>query len=73
MGRPKVVPLQLTLLDGTIVRVGDKVLARITHKGYRVCHVLEILKGCGVDKAILNTSHAGQVICTRYQMRRYEE
>lgn len=63
--------LRMTLQDGTIVRVGDKV--RATGEGttgLRICTVLEILKGCGVDKAILTAPDPfGTVIRTRYQIK----
>ena len=84
MPAPKVVPLQITLQDGTVVRKGDKVRAIGECGGLRVCVVLEILKGCGVDKAILtagkgwtttNLSAApfGTVIRTRYQIKPYNK
>lgn len=75
---PKIVPLQLTLLDGTVVRVGDTVRAKGEDGHERCCKVLEILKGCGVDKAILTvhptvrqpkSAHFVTVIRTRYQIK----
>jgi hypothetical protein len=66
---------EMTLLDGTVVREGDKVYAIGGGGGRpRVCKVLEILKGCGVDKAILTAPDPfGTVIRTRYQIKRHEK
>jgi hypothetical protein len=67
---PKILPLQLTLQNGTVVRVGDKVRAKGEGTGWRVCTVLEILKGCGIDKAILTAPDPfGTVIRSRYQIK----
>ena len=46
----------MMLLDGTIVRVGDKVRAQGEATGWRVCKVLEILRSGGVDKALLTAN-----------------
>jgi hypothetical protein len=62
----------MALQDGTIVRVGDRVRARGEATGLRVCRVVDILKGCGVDKAILTApTPFGTVIRTRYQIKPY--
>ena len=65
---------EMTLLDGTVVRAGDKVRA-IGGGGrrYRVCTVLEILPGVGVDKALLTAPDPfGTVIRTRYQIKAHK-
>jgi|HubBroStandDraft_2_1064218.scaffolds.fasta_scaffold65465_3 hypothetical protein len=66
---------EMTLLDGTVVREGDKVRAIGGGGGrYRVCTVLEIIKGCGVDKAMLTAPDPfGTVIRTRYQIKRHKK
>lgn len=63
----------ITLLDGTEVHEGDKVRAQGEATGWRVCQVLEILKGCGVDKAVLTApTPFGTVIRSRYQIKAYQ-
>ena len=66
---------EMTLQDGTIVRNGDKVRAiGGGGGGYQVCKVLEVLKGCGVDKAVLTARDPfGTVIRTRYQIRAHKK
>jgi hypothetical protein len=60
----------MTLQDGTIVRDGDTVLAKGEDGRWRACKVLEVLKGCGVDKAIVTApSPFGTVIRTRYGIK----
>ena len=62
----------MTLQDGTVVRDGDKVRARLGEgdDGWRVCTILEVLKDGGVDKAILTAPDLfGTVIRTRYQIK----
>lgn len=67
-------PLEMTLLDGTIVRAGDKVRAKGEATGWRVCRVLEVLKGGGVAKAILTApTPFGTVIRSRYQIKAYRK
>lgn len=62
--------LTLTLTDGTTVLNGDKVRAQGEDGRWRVCRVLEILKGGGVDRAILTAPVPfGTVIRGRYQIR----
>jgi hypothetical protein len=61
---------EMTLQDGTIVRNGDKVRAHGEDNRLRICTVLEVIKGCGVDKAILTApAPFGTVIRTRYQIK----
>jgi len=63
----------MTLLDGTIVRKGDKVRAEGEGTGLRVCTVLEIMKGTGVDKAVLTAPIPfGTVIRSRYQIKKLQ-
>src|ERR1700704_1486354 len=67
----------MTLQDGTPLRVGDKARARGEDGRLRICVVLEILRGGGVDKALLTAgkkytgrvSDFGTVIRTRYQIK----
>ncbi len=58
----------MTLLDGTEVKVGDIVLAKIGRGPWRNCEVLELLKGGGVDRAIL-AGPAGNIIRSRYRIK----
>lgn len=61
----------MTLLDGTIVHKGDKVRAKGEGCGMRVCTVLEVMKGAGVDKAVLTApTPFGTIIRTRYQIKK---
>lgn len=65
---------EMTLQDGTVIRDGDKVRA-VGGGGRRlqVCIVLEVLRGGGVDKAILTAPDPfGTVIRSRYQIRPYK-
>lgn len=73
----------MTLLDGTEVREGDKVRAKGEDGRLRICTVLTILKGGGVDKAILTAQVPkhfwktgaifGTVIRSRYQIKPYKK
>ena len=62
--------VEMTLLDGTVVRVGDKVRAKPVRAkpSWRVCEVLEIFRGVGVQKALLSTP-SGTIIRSRYQIK----
>lgn len=65
---------EMTLQDGTIVRAGDKVKARGENCGMRVCTVIEILRGTGIDKAVLTApTPFGTVIRSRHQIRPYRK
>ena len=61
---------EMTLQNGTVVCEGDKVRARGEDGSLRVCTVLEVLRGGGVDKALLTApTPFGTVIRTRYQIK----
>jgi len=74
---------EITLLDGTIVHEGDKVRAKGEDGRLRICTVLSILRGGGVDKAILTArvpkrlwktgAIFGTVIRSRYQIKPYKK
>lgn len=56
----------ITLQDGTIVKSGDTVMVLNRLRRWTLATVKEILKGGGVDKAILGEPFG---IKTRYQMK----
>jgi hypothetical protein len=69
--------ITMTLLDGTVVREGDKVRAQGECPGWRVCTVIVILHGGGVEKAIVTAKGGkhcfGTVIRSRYQIKPYKK
>lgn len=60
----------MTLLDGTEVKAGDFVKAKIV-RNWRRCKVLELLRA-GVEKAVLAAPSGHTIIRSRYQIRRDE-
>lgn len=65
---------QITLLDGTVLRPGDKCRAQGGGTGWRVCTVLDIVQGTGVEKAFLTAPDPfGTVIRSRYQIKAYRK
>ena len=60
----------MTLLDATILRLGDKVYARAANGRWKVYRVAEFLQGTGVERALLVPVSSGPTIMRgRYQIK----
>lgn len=65
----------ITLLDGTMLRVGDECRVQMKpHGAWRVCHVAEIAQGTGVDRAFVVLKSGIKIgPVSRYKLRSWEK